>query len=99
MSENMYCSVYLVMYHAATDNGPVTIDTTNVPKYICFNVRLITLGMSLNVGAQFWLSLLLKCSRLNIVKLLLTKQQIVDLKNNKINQNVRYTVTYLNAEM
>jgi hypothetical protein len=88
-----------MIYHAATDNGPVTIDTTNKPKYLCFNVRLITPGMSLNVGAHSRLSLLLQCSRLNIVKLLLTKQQIVDLKNNKSIQNAQYTVNDVDAEI
>jgi hypothetical protein len=55
--------------------------------------------MSLNVGAHSRLSLLLQCSRLNIVKLLLTKQQIVDLKNNKSIPNAEYTVNDVDAEI
>jgi hypothetical protein len=84
-------SDHLMIYHADTDNGPVTVDSKTLPVYMCFNIRLSAPGMSLNVGPDTQLSLLLQCTRINIIKLLLTKKQIVELSEDQNVQNNIYT--------
>jgi len=76
-------SDHLMIYHSetGTGNGPVTIDCNNIPKYLCFNIRLTAPGMSLIVEPHTRLSLLLNCARLKIVKLMLTRSQIVKLRD------------------
>jgi hypothetical protein len=72
-------SGHLMIYPATVKNGSVTFDTTNMPVFMCFNIRLTAPGMSLNVGPHTPLSLLLHLAQFHVVKLMLTKEQIVEL--------------------
>jgi hypothetical protein len=71
---------HLMIYHAFINDGPVTVDTNNVPIYMCFKIRLTTPGMSLNVGKHTPLNLLLHCAQLDIVQLGLTSKQVVEMR-------------------
>jgi len=84
---------HLMMYHASMDDGVVTVDSKTLPVYTCFKICLTTSCMSLNVGPHTPLSLLLNCAQLDIVQIMLTLKQVIEICD-PIN-NVRYTVNAL----
>jgi hypothetical protein len=85
---------HLLIYHASITDGPVTVDTNNLPLYMCFKIRLINPYVSLNVGPHTPLSLLFNCAQLDIVQLALTLKQIIKIRepynNHRYAENVLY---------